>query len=448
MKKKLLSLLLCAVMMLSVFTGCVSSGASETAPEDKSVLKVGYGRVDVTPTESVPLAGLGSKRYSRQVDDQLYVTCIAFADETGNTVLMYHMDILNTYDIVYGWRADIAAATNVPLDNIILSATHNHSGPSMSSDEVPYMDTYRTMFKQALIDSAQTAIADLKVATMYTTSCVAENLAFVRHYLRTDGTYNGHGGSSSEAERGEYVGQAVKVDEQMQLIKFVREGGKDVLLMNWHGHPRAHSDTDESYTGTYKKNRVLSDVDVIRKEIEAQMDCQFAFFLGASGNVNSCGVIPSEVITYEYIAHNKVVAERAIAAAANFEQAESGKVQILTQTVKATRHNGEDVTVAGVVNDVPATVFAIGEVAFVIAGYEMFTESGQDIKAASPFKTTFIVTCANGDHKYMPSLPTFSYIPFSTPVYETRTTSTRFIPGTAELFVDTYKAMLQQLKAE
>lgn len=415
MKKKLICLLLCSVMTIAIFTGCSDAGG----------FRVGYGRVDVTPTESVPLAGMGSSwepRRSDEVLNKLYVTCIAFTDEADKTVLMYHMDILNTYDSIYAWIPDIAQATEVPEGNIILAATHNHSGPSINNKEVEYMSEYRAMFKQALIDAGLAALKDRKTAEMHITSSNPVNLNFVRHYVRADGTVHGEGGNADEAHK--YIGHTVDVDDQLQLIKFTRKGGKDVLLMNFQGHPMGHAEY---------RYAILSDVDVIRQKVEAELDCQFAYFLGASGNVNSTSPIPEEQRTTDYVSHGNAVAQEAITAAANFTKVNLGNIQLLTEEVLASRKDGGG-------SLIPATVFSIGDVAFLSAGFEMFCESGQAIKEASPFKMTFVATCSNGDFKYMPTLATYKYV-----AYETGT-ATWHVKGTAEELEETYKTLLNELK--
>ena len=80
-------------------------------------MKVGYSRVCITPTESVPLAGYGatSKRMSDSVTRDLYATCIAFTDGEGNTVLVVSNDLILTSGV---WsepaRKSMSEATGVP----------------------------------------------------------------------------------------------------------------------------------------------------------------------------------------------------------------------------------------------------------------------------------------------------------------------------------------------
>jgi len=387
---------------------------------------VGYGRVDITPTGSVYLAGLGSEdppRYSQGITDRLYATCIAFTDKNGNTILMYHMDLLNAYDYLVSQRNKISYATGVPVENIIIAATHNHSGPSLETNGADnYISTYKAYLVDWLIDSAIEAMEDRKPADMYITSTNPKNLNFVRHYTYINGSINGYGGSNTA------IGHTLAADNQMQLIKFVRQGGKDVVLMNWQGHPRGHVKSEGLYY------QILSDVDVIRKEIEEDLNCYFAFFLGASGNVNNSSAISWEQRTKNYVEHGKALAAEAVAAAAKFTKVETGNVQIRTQKVAAEK---KDPT-SSYNKYINATAFSIGDVAFAVAGYEMFSENGQDIKEASQFKMTFIVTCANGDNKYIPSEATYAY-----DNYEVN--ASRYAKGTAEELVKNYNYLLKQL---
>ena len=57
--KKIISLVLTLCILMSV-VGC-SGGNTETTPTEAPVeIKVGFGRADITPTSSVPLAGYGN----------------------------------------------------------------------------------------------------------------------------------------------------------------------------------------------------------------------------------------------------------------------------------------------------------------------------------------------------------------------------------------------------
>jgi len=442
MMKKLLCLLLCVVMMAALFVGCApSDNQGSEANKTGGALKAGYGREDVTPDakDSLPLAGLAA-RDSMGVKDPLYITCVAIQDEEGNTFLLYHCDFLKAYSVLLMCKRQVAKATGVPADNIVIANTHNHSAPALDNTTNALMEDYQKLCKNALVNAGKAAVEDLKPATMYTTSKKCEGMTYVRHYERPNGKYHGKGGSVNDL----YVGYADPVDDNMELIKFVREGGKDILMMNWQGHPRGHSDSDTAFNpeGKFNKQFILSDVDIIRKTVEAELDCHFAYYLGASGNVNNASAIPEDRITKDYIEHGKALGQLAIDASKNFTKVEGGAIKKVSTKVTATMKNGSGT------EDLAISAISIGNAAvFLIAPYEMFSVSALDLKEYSKFGLTYIVTCADNAYGYMPTSEVFDRVyennDGTTVAYEMEATS--YAQGTAEALVAGYKTLMDQL---
>ena len=151
--KKLLSLLLCAAMIMAAFAGCNQGEkpGETTAPALEKVLKVGYARVDITPREPIPLRGLGNSegRISTEILDPLYATCLAFTDENDNTVLLYHMDLCHSFSMAtLTLKAAIARKTGIPGAQIMMTSTHNHSGPDLDLSENPVIQRYMDSLKE------------------------------------------------------------------------------------------------------------------------------------------------------------------------------------------------------------------------------------------------------------------------------------------------------------
>lgn len=426
--RKLFSLTLIFILLVSLF-GCAQteSPSETTAPAtegiDPNSLSVGYGRVDITPTESVPIGGHKDERFSTQVVDPLYATCIAITDGTGNTLLLYHLDLLAAYTPVIMARSTISRKTGVPGLQIVMCTTHNHSGPKLT-DSSAYIQEYNEKMPEWLLEAAEMALADRKSAKMYTTVTHPVGLNFVRHHILADGSKTGWATPANQSA----VDHVFDPDNALQLVKFTREGGKDVILMNWQGHPNAAS------AGKYD---IRSDVDAIRRNIEPLLDCHFAYFLGASGNVNSSSYVKSEKqadwYIDNYIDRCKELALQAVAAAENFKEVKTGKIQFLYANYAGTpkdNPNGK--------SDIPIYAFSFGDVAFVTASYEMFTEIGMYIKKESPYAMTFVSTCTNGRMGYLPATSAFEY-----DAYEVD--STRFVRGTAELIAQEHINMLKQI---
>ena len=425
--KKTMALVLCAIMMISLFCGCgpadqPGDGTQNTEPANvEHSLRVGFGRSDITPETFVPLGG-GSGNISYSVEEPLYLNCVAITDETDNTILVYMIDLLQSYGDFAIQRRAISKATGVDELQIMFAATHNHTGPNLNSTNDPSIQLYVEGIKDKVVQAAVDAMADRKPVTgMYTTKTYTEDMNFVRHYMLKDGTRIGWATPAVQGNKnGTIKDHLLPADNELQLVKFVREGGKDIIMMNFQGHPRAKQDT------------IRSQVDAIRREIEPALDCHFTYFLGASGNVNSTSKITGRTRTQDHLEHGKMITEYAVEAAKNFKEVKVGKVQLIQNKVMGVSSNGN--TEVGI----QLYAFSFGDVAFTTAPYEMFTENGQKIKAESPFETTFVATCSNGSLGYLPSEYAFEYDCYEVSV-------TKFVKGTAEQAVAEHISLLKSL---
>lgn len=480
--KRITALVLALVMILGL-SACGQSNADASSPsgEDsgtpgiENVFSVGFGRVDITPSYSVPLAGYGntSKRMSTSFYDLQYTTCTAMTDEDGETILLFHNDSIRTSSTVVSLaRPAISAATGVPEDHIMISATHNHSSPDTNSSE-PSISQWLAELVVAMTDAAVEAMADRKPAQMYVTSTTVEGVGFTRHYIMDDGSYCGDNFNGTGTKVVDYANET---DRTMQLIKFVREGGKDIVMANYQTHPHAAGGSSKYY--------ITSDiVGVFRDEMEQQTDCLFTYFTGGSGNVNPKSRIESDMKVLDYVGLGKILATAAMDAAGTYKQMKTGKVQITSTAYEAEINHEEDDKIVGarIIADLwtstnnftlctseaaqygirspyhanaivtrvslgetytikEINAFSIGDVAFITAPYEMFHQSGSYIKTNSPFEMTFIVTCANGHESYMPTLDTYEY-------YSYECCLCKFKPGTAEALAEEYVKLLDSLYA-
>ena len=96
-------------------------------------LYLGIGRRDITPGVGARLFGYQDNVYSKSVNDKL--TATAFYFKSGSTVsLIVSASIcLFDSDLADTIRDKIESNTGIPSGNIILAATHTHSGPYTAS---------------------------------------------------------------------------------------------------------------------------------------------------------------------------------------------------------------------------------------------------------------------------------------------------------------------------
>ena len=93
----------------------------------------------------------------------------------------------------------------------------------------------------------------------------------------------------------------------------------------------------------------------------------------------------------------------------------------------------------GTEENMPIYAFRVGELGFACAPYEMFGESGMQIKEWAPYAMTFVVSCCNGSRGYLATKLAFHHGSYEV---DTR----RYPAGTAELLTDNFIEMLKELK--
>ena len=474
--KQIVKKLLCRVLTLLLVFSLAACGEEQpaatdvttTAPAVTAGVQVGYGRAVYTPKHNVQLAGYGqaNERLAASVMDDVCVTCLAVTDEAGSTVLLFSCDASSSGgQTTTKILRKVEKATGVPQANMFYSATHTHSGP--------YNVAASTELEKASVEAAEAALATRAPAKMYLGSARTEGLNFVRHYLMSDGSCVGdnHGVIMPGATR---VGHMTEADNEMQLVKFVREGQKDILIMNWQAHPTLAAGVD--YTG------ISADfIGICRAEIEKELDCDFMYFQGASGNLNAFSNITSESPNgRNHVKHGQALAETALNALKDLQEAPLGAVKVTTTTYTAENDKDSseilaamvvyqdviagggtedeaEIATGGLINsnweiisigarakaepttDITISAIAMGDLSFVAAPYEMFDTNGMFIKENSPFATTVIMGYCNGGHGYIASDAAFDY-----GCYEVDTRD--FVRGTAENLADEYVKLLNALR--
>ena len=475
--KKVLCILMAALMLTLCACGGGEGGgqtAETTTAAAEATFMVGYHKVNITPEDSVPMGGYNkpSERMSTGYNDYLYATVCAITDANGETAILIGIDLTSSYSRVsHDIRDAIVKEHGIPFENILYSASHMHTGPDLNSDKMTVIAKYKKQLQEWVVHAVGAALEDRKPATMYIGSTQTEGLNFVRRYLMNDGTYAGDNfGDYSSG----YKEHETEADGQLQLIKFVREGDNDVLLANFQTHPhRASSATSTALTADL--------VGVFRTELENQLGIEVCYFSGAGGNINPKSRITEENITADYKEQGAALAKYAVDAYDTLTQAATGEVKSRMVTVTYntdhsddhlldvakdlyTRYNKDQLTAAevkelgkeygiqgtyhagaivgkadeGRTRDFEHYTIAIGDVAFVGAPEEMFDTNGKQIKEGSPYKMTFILTYCNGSNGYIPSELAWEHGGYE--VYKTK-----FARGTAELIVDQFLNMLNDM---
>ena len=437
-------------------------------------LKIGYGRVDITPEDHVHLTGYGNDavRLSEEFRDKIFATCLAFTDAQDHTVLLFTTDTMATYDGVTGpVRREIAAEFGLPFENVQVASTHTHSAPAITM-KTPAMEAYREKYCEGLKEAARKAMADRTAGVIYIGNAYTDNMNFVRHYKMADGTFAGANFGSWAAG---FAGHTSQPDTCLQAIKFVRPGAKDVVLVNFQAHP--------CFTGGIDKKVLSADyIGDLRSFVEEKTGAKFAFFQGAAGNHNGLSFDQRETRTRDSAEYGKLLGgyvltalERLSSVTGDMTVAAVGRdmeleldhsddhlvekarqiQQIWRETYDRPRCNalaqeiGQNSVYAlshiiaragrGETEVMPIYALKVGPLGFACAPYEMFGASGMHIKEWAPYAMTFVVSMCNDYRNYLATRLAFNH-----GCYEVD--SRRYPAGTAELLADNFVEMLKELK--
>lgn len=407
-------------------------------------LLVGWHRGVITPREPVPMDGMGhnmERMANYHVVDDLMASVTVFADDTGlqNAVLFCCMDWLYIQkDVTAAAAGLISSATGIPKDRIFFCCSHTHCGPDTDNPHRA-MGRYLAWLYATLPEYARAAVADLQPATVQIGSAKLPKMNFVRRYiLQTPQGIIGESSVWGKFDRGEILDYETPIDNQLQAVRICREQGKDILLLNFQVHP--------GFNGSFKFGNISADVVAgIRHALETEHpDVVCAFFQGGAGNASRASKLEKKP-DLDREQYGAVLVNAALEALEKGKTVETDTPKVVHRVYDPNKLNRYKPAYKGVRPVLDLNAVSVGGLSFVTAPYEMFCNSGMDIKAHGRglFDMTFVCSCSNGENKYIPVQRSFELDP-EMRSFEVRIC--RFIAGTAEDLVENYKEMLTELK--
>jgi len=367
----------------------------ETKPEQKEEplptgdpvypdgFSVGYNRQSIAP-EVFPIPTYTQFNHvGLSNHDPVQLTCTAFCDGT-TAFLLISLDMrgMDAGIIEYSCRL-IEDAVGIPAERVMINCTHTHSAPdNVRFGQGDAMKAWQQLYYKRLVRAVTLAMHDLTPAEAYIGTAHTDGVTFSRRYLMDDGTYLTNPGGKA----GIPVAYETQADTELRTARFVREGKKDVLLCNYQTH----------YHGSFSDSVSADWVHVIREYVEKEMDVHFAYQSGASANLNFKSALGDR--KYKNLEDaSTAIAKTVIEATKNEEKANLTSLQYETSLFDGRPKSGGT-------KQVNFSAFTIGDIGFVAAPYEMFDTNGQEVRAASPCKMTFVCTLTNGGFGYVPAI--------------------------------------------
>ena len=443
--------------------------AATTAPNDDQKtpgpLYAGYSRVSITPDFPAPLRDYNAT----SIADDLYVTVIALR-EGENTALLITADLKFAADPVLSLTFRASEEYGISEDKVIFASTHTHSainytGNIYTGEISDGIAQWLVLYTGAIRQAIGEALDDLDISKVSVGRAYPKGLSTTRRYFMSDGSFKSIHMKNPATK---YTRHETEADNEMQVVRFTRENSKDIVLANWQAHATV------AYVTTTPKAISSDFIHSFRETAEQMYGVHFAFFLGASGNIQIGSYIKSEV-TYTAPADvGRVLAEYLGTALRNMTEVDTYSLATTNQKKNmevdhsldhladkaftvisaptdtqrkrlADAYGFQSVYEAIAINTKATsgetlpfslTVISFGDVAFIAAPYEMFDTDGKLIKELSPFEMTFVVTCANGPYLYI--APEWAYQNGGYEVYRNV-----FVKSTAKDLVNTFIAMLK-----
>jgi len=431
-------------------------------------LYAGYAKMDITPEYQVGLGGYSNAETRRNVDgiaDRIYATCIALT-EGEETILLYTIDnCACDHSFAEEIRSMVSAATGIAGEKIFCGATHTHSAPSLGGH--PEAKMYRSELLLACTRGAQLALADRAPAKTWAVKKKFENMNFVRHVKLANGIAAGYNWKSFNSP---IVGFSGEADHEMVIVKYAREGKKDIVLINWQGHPDRSAQIGKHYISP-------SFVGPLRDTVEAGSGALVAYFTGADGDMIIDSIIPEYKHNLNYRRYGTKMGDLALEAMDEMVEVEGEGIDTRRRMIEADvdhswdhmlkeanevfalwkatdkptgdalgkKYNFSSVYQARAIRsraakgksvELETNAFRVGGIGFTTGTYEMFGESGIQVKEGSPYEFTFLLT---GNSSYIPT-----DIAFNHRCYEADTGF--YARGTAEKLVENYVEMLKEMK--
>jgi hypothetical protein len=372
-----------------------------------------------------------------------------------NKALLISGDFKHSIEPILSKTRSTAKKYGVPAENVILAATHNHSSVDYFGNSEP-LNKWKELYYKAIDTAIAEALADLKPTTAEIGTAKTTGFAFVRRYIMEDGSFKGiHTNNPSTA----YKEHETEADDTMQVIRFNRTDAKDIVMVNWQAHPAHAIDMFP--------NMITSDfVHYFRKGAEEQYDINFAFFQGASGNINLHSYVKGKKIYNNYmqvglalpavlgealenmtpVSLGKIKAERVDfdvtvnhaddhlydkALEVNKEKDATKQKELIAKYGFQSKYEASSIITRynyGVTETFSLSAISFGDLGFASTPYEMFDTNGMEVKDGSPFKMTFVCSCTNGSWSYVAA--DHAYENGGYEVY-----NCKFVRGTAEAVV-------------
>jgi neutral ceramidase len=470
-------LLTCCLAGIFITVITLSSCSDGNGKGIRSSLKIGIAEVNYTPEVGLNLVGnyRGDDYASRGVHDSLFAKALVASDSKGTKAAILTIDIcLLPKEPVEFMRSYIASKTDIKAENIMIMATHTHSGPPSDLD-APKAKEYLTKAAGAVI----LANERLKPTVLSVGRAKESRISHNRRLKCKDGTTHM---CWEKFEPGFVIEPWGTIDPDVITMSLEQEGKQTGVLVNFGCHATTLTGNNWLYSADYPGyltesirrvrgkdymplflNGCCGNVTQVDYRIgfpDTYQECQrIGYILGVSAleAMRNAEVVASDVIK---VSKEMVPVKRITITDEQLEWAKKMMKKVEKEGMPPIQADGipdavyakdwiEMHAIQDQVDSLEVMAIRIGDVAFVGLPGEIFNEFGVDIKSQSPCKNTIVTGLTNDSREYFPTKVSFTQGPKGfTPMitgYETTPGSTMYEIGAGEKLAASAIAQLKRI---
>jgi hypothetical protein len=429
-----------AVFSANFFSpGKVLNGQPNVDKAAAKVFRAGAAISNITPFLGGGIVGGRLSPTAMHIHDELHARCLALDDGTTKLVFIV-VDLAGiSREITDQAKKLIFEEAGIPPENVMISATHTHSGTRASGAEG------ENFLVRRFADVAKIALNNLEPARIGWGSGSVPEHVFVRRWKMKRGSPvpNPFGGQDQVRmnpvrQDANLLEQASRPDPEVSFISVQSTDGRPLaLLANYSLH----------YVGGVPDGHISADYFAVfadRTQELLKADRQGPPFVGimsngTSGDVNNLDftkpaenlppyakmrIVADDVAREVFRALPKVRYHEWVPLLAAQEELvlqarKPDRAMIARAEQIIAREDGGSVFTAGDEKayakrtlgllekpdqvGIQLQAFRIGDLGVAAIPFEVFAETGLEIKAKSPFKSMFTIELANGSNGYLPT---------------------------------------------
>jgi len=433
-------------------------------------LRAGRAAAKITPPAGIPMAGYYNIRLAEGTHDDLWAKAIVLDDGQAKAALVSCDLISVDRETVERARKLIEESIAIPAVNVMISATHSHTGPLMGerflagAEAAPrkLSEQFRAQLPGKIADAVKAASNAMPVKARRAIG-KEESVSFYRRYLMKDGSVRFNPGKMNP----DIVQPVGPIDPDLAVLRLDSADDKPMALyVNFALHLDTVGGLQFSADYPYTLAKLMGKVH--------GHEMLTLFTIGAAGNINHIDVKSKAPQKGHEEAKRigTILAGETLKTMARLQPVQGIQVQAASEILKlpCPRFDDKEVAAAqaavktfgkgeqrpfydlvhafkvldvaerrGSPIEAEVQVITLGnDVAWVGLPGEIFSELGIAIKKASPFPQTIIVELANGLVGYVPTKKGFTEGSYEA-------ISARIAPGGGEALAEAAIGLLARL---